>query len=46
MVLYLDNQHRLLERETLVDGSANHVQVHPSEVVKSALRFCGCRAGA
>ena len=39
MVLYLDNQHRLLESETLFSGSINHVQVHPLEVVKSALRF-------
>jgi hypothetical protein len=39
MVLYLDNQHRLLERETLFAGSVNHVQVHPREVVKSALCF-------
>ena len=38
MVLYLDNQHRLLESETLFAGSVNHVG--PSrEVVKSALRF-------
>ena len=39
MVLYLDNQHRLLESETLSAGSVNHVQVHSREVVKSALRF-------
>ncbi|HHW3825851.1 TPA: RadC family protein [Raoultella planticola] len=39
MVLYLDNQYRLLENETLFAGSVNHVQVHPREVVKSALRF-------
>lgn len=39
MVLYLDNQHRLLENEALFAGSVNHVQVHPREVVKSALRF-------
>ncbi|WP_426712193.1 RadC family protein [Cronobacter muytjensii] len=39
MVLYLDNQHRLLGSETLFAGSINHVQVHPREVVKSALRF-------
>lgn len=39
MVLYLDNQHHLLESETLFAGSVNHVQVHPREVVKSALRF-------
>lgn len=39
MVLYLDNQHRLLESETLFAGSISHVQIHPREVVKSALRF-------
>lgn len=39
MVLYLDNQHRLLESETLFAGSVNHVQVHSREGVKSALRF-------
>ncbi|QKJ88294.1 DNA repair protein RadC [Paramixta manurensis] len=39
MVLYLDNQHRLLENETLFAGSVNHVQVHSRGVVKSALRF-------
>ena len=39
MVLYLDNQHRLLESETLFAGSINHVRVHPREVLKSALRF-------
>lgn len=39
MVLYLDNQHCLLESETLFAGSVNHVQVHPREVLKSALRF-------
>jgi len=39
MVLYLDNQHRLLESETLFAGSVNHVQIHTREVVKSALRF-------
>ncbi|MCO4160768.1 RadC family protein [Citrobacter amalonaticus] len=39
MVLYLDNQHRLLGSEALFAGSINHVQVHPREVVKSALRF-------
>lgn len=39
MVLYLDNQHCLLGSETLFAGSINHVQIHPREVVKSALRF-------
>ncbi|HCJ7695397.1 TPA: DNA repair protein RadC [Citrobacter freundii] len=38
MVLYLDNQHGLLTYETLFKGTINHTQVHPREVVKSALK--------
>ena len=37
-VLFLDNQHRLLEHETLFLGTINHTEVHPREIVKSALR--------
>jgi DNA repair protein RadC len=39
MVLYLDNQHRLLASETLFTGSLSSTEVHPREVVKSALRL-------
>lgn len=38
MVLYLDNQHRLLAHETLFTGSINSTEVHPREIVKSALK--------
>lgn len=38
LVLYLDNQNRLLECETLFTGTINHIEVHPREVVKLALR--------
>jgi DNA repair protein RadC len=38
MVLFLDNQHRLLECETLFSGSINSTEVHPREIVKAALR--------
>ena len=38
VVLYLDNQHRLLEHETLFLGTINSTEVHPREIVKSALR--------
>jgi DNA repair protein RadC len=38
IVLYLDNQHRLLEHETLFLGTISHTEVHPREIVKSALR--------
>ncbi|HCR0142541.1 TPA: DNA repair protein RadC [Klebsiella aerogenes] len=38
VVLYLDNQHRLLEHETLFLGTISHTETHPREIVKSALR--------
>jgi DNA repair protein radc len=38
LVLYLDNQNRLLECEMLFTGTINHTEVHPREVVKLALR--------
>ncbi|EKC4779478.1 DNA repair protein RadC [Salmonella enterica] len=38
MVLYLDNQHRLIAHETLFTGTINHTQVHPREVVKAGLK--------
>jgi len=38
IVMYLDNQHCLLEREILFTGTLNHTEVHPREVVKSALK--------
>ncbi|MFU0883329.1 RadC family protein [Kluyvera cryocrescens] len=36
-VLFLDNQHRLIAYEPLFTGTINHTEVHPREVVKSAL---------
>ncbi|XEI42726.1 DNA repair protein RadC [Klebsiella aerogenes] len=39
MVLYLDNQHRLIAHEILFSGTINSVGVHPREVVKSAMRY-------
>ncbi|EJZ7017728.1 DNA repair protein RadC [Salmonella enterica] len=38
IVLFLDNQHRLIAHETLFTGTINHTQVHPREVVKSGLK--------
>jgi DNA repair protein RadC len=38
VVLYLDNQNRFLECETLFSGTINTVTVHAREVVKSALK--------
>ena len=38
MVVFLDNQNRLLAHETLFHGSITSTEVHPREVVKAALR--------
>ncbi|EFS9907331.1 hypothetical protein HWF18_004971, partial [Salmonella enterica] len=38
IVLWLDNQHRLIAHETLFQGTINHTQVHPREVVKAGLK--------
>ncbi|HFE7524649.1 TPA: DNA repair protein RadC [Salmonella enterica subsp. enterica serovar Newport] len=38
VALFLDNQHRLIAHETLFQGTINHTQVHPREVVKSGLK--------
>lgn len=36
MVLFLDNQNRLITHETLFTGTLSHTEVHPREVVKAA----------
>lgn len=38
VVLFLDNQHRLIAHETLFSGTINCASVYPREVVKSALK--------
>ncbi|MBX9282102.1 hypothetical protein K5M41_08595 [Serratia marcescens] len=38
VVLFLDNQHRLIAHETLFTGTINHMQVHPREVMKAGLK--------
>ncbi len=38
IVLYLDNQNRLLAHEILFHGSIASTEIHPREVVKAALR--------
>ena len=38
IVMYLDNQHCLLDYETLFTGTISQTEVHPREVVKSALK--------
>ncbi|HHL2498321.1 TPA: DNA repair protein RadC [Yersinia enterocolitica] len=38
VVLWLDNQNRLLTQETLFTGTINSTTVHPRELVKSAMK--------
>ena len=38
LVLYLIQQNQLITHETLFTGTINSTEVHPREVVKSALR--------
>lgn len=39
MVLFLDNQNRLIKKEKMFYGTINQASVHPREVVKAALRY-------
>lgn len=43
MVLFLDNQHRLIKKEEMFLGTINCAPVHPREIVKSAL-YCNSAA--
>lgn len=43
MVLFLDNQHRLIRTEKMFFGTINQASVHPREVIKAALK---CNAAA
>jgi len=38
VVLYLDNQHRLIASEELTRGTLSHTAIYPREVVRAALR--------
>lgn len=38
MVLYLDNQHRMLTNEALFTGSISSTEVHPREIVRAAMK--------
>ncbi|MFZ7277545.1 RadC family protein [Avibacterium endocarditidis] len=43
LVLFLDNQHRLIKKEEMFLGTINTAAVYPREIVKSAL-FCNAAA--
>ncbi|WP_241650096.1 RadC family protein [Rosenbergiella collisarenosi] len=38
-VVFLDNRHRVLQAQTMFQGTINSVEVHPREIVKEALRY-------
>lgn len=38
MVIFLDNRHRVIEMDKMFFGSINSVEVHPREIVRSALK--------
>ncbi len=38
MALFLDNRHRVISYNRLFSGTLNHVEVHPREIVREALK--------
>ena len=38
MVIFLDNQHRVIKNSQLFSGTLNHVEVHPREIVREAIK--------
>ena len=39
VVIFLDNQHRVLSVQKMFSGSLNSVEVHPREIAREALKF-------
>lgn len=38
MVIFLDNQHRVIKHCPMFSGTLNHVEVHPREIVREAMK--------
>ncbi|MEL4016524.1 DNA repair protein RadC [Dryocola clanedunensis] len=38
MVIFLDNQHRIIKCTPMFSGTLNHVEVHPREIVREAMK--------
>lgn len=38
MVIFLDNQNRVLNHSRLFSGTLSHVEVHPREIVREAIK--------
>ena len=43
MVMFLDNQHRVIKHSPMFSGTLTHVEVHPREIVREAMK---CNAAA
>ncbi|EOU9538354.1 DNA repair protein RadC [Cronobacter dublinensis] len=39
LVIFLDNQNRVIRQNTLFTGTLSHVEVHPREIVREAVRL-------
>lgn len=39
MVIFLDNQHKVLKHSRLFSGTLSHVEVHPREIVREAIKI-------
>ncbi|HAG3147452.1 TPA: JAB domain-containing protein [Salmonella enterica] len=39
LVIFLDAQHRVLQHSRLFSGTLNHVEVHPREIVREAIKL-------
>ena len=38
MVIFLDNRNRVLKHSRLFSGTLSHVEVHPREIVREAIK--------
>lgn len=39
MVIFMDNQHRVIKHSTMFSGTLSHVEVHPREIVREAIKM-------
>ena len=39
MVIFLDSQHRVITHSRLFSGTLNHVEVHPREIIREAIKI-------
>jgi len=39
MVIFMDNQHRVIKHSRMFSGTLNHVEVHPREIVREAMKM-------